>query len=197
MKKDSLIYTVLFSFGFTFLFVFILALANKTTQTRVETYAKLSEMKAFLGAAGINFEENNIEETFSKNFNKVSDSKYEASVNGENIIVTKVSGKGLWSTVNGVLAVNKNIDRIIGFDITSHNETPGLGGRIDEQWFKDQFKNEKIVDKIKIVKGTGKPDTDSENGIIDGITGATLTTNSIETIINKEIETLRGGTKHE
>jgi len=67
-------------------------------------------------------------------------------------------------------------------DFTSHNETPGLGGRIDEAWFKEQFRNRKIV------IGTGLSyDTEQENQL-DAITGATSTSRSILNILNDVID---------
>ncbi|MDF1568486.1 MAG: FMN-binding protein, partial [Spirochaetaceae bacterium] len=85
-----------------------------------------------------------------------------------------------------------SLSQIIGLDVISHSETPGLGGRIEEDWFKDQFREEQIgPDGITVRKGEGGVDDDKENSTVDGITGASLTSAAMEVIINNEIEYLR------
>ncbi|WP_320048072.1 FMN-binding protein [uncultured Ilyobacter sp.] len=194
MKKDSLVYTVIFSFTITFVFVFILAVAHKGTAEMVKKYQKISEAKAYLSASGIKL---NPDEDPEVKFSEIFGSDFKdkevltAKVGNENIFLSRFSGKGLWGTISGVIAVNSNIDKIIGIEITSHSETPGLGGRIEESWFLNQFKDEKVPDNIQIVMGTGRGDTISDNGLVDGITGATRTSESVENIINNKLLQLR------
>ena len=72
------------------------------------------------------------------------------------------------------------------------NETPGLGGRINEPWFKNQFEGEEIpADGIEVRALEGEGDPDATNGVVDSITGATRTSESIESIVNNQIEQLR------
>lgn len=85
---------------------------------------------------------------------------------------------GLWGRIKAVMTVAPGItdrgfkvETIKGLRIINHKETPGLGGRIEEQTFLDQFKNFKREWPLKILM-TGKPDKPGE---IQGITGATQT----------------------
>ncbi len=85
--------------------------------------------------------------------------------------------------------------------ITSYNklnhETPGLGGRIDEAWFKEQFKGEYAANGIVVKHGGSGGDTDPDNGQVDGITGASRTSDSIQVIVNQQIDKIKielGGT---
>ncbi len=192
MKKDNVLYTVIFSFIITFIFVFLLALTYQSTKEKVLANGRIAEAKAFLLASGFTGVTNeNAEDLFQKNFNLVNDEGlWETKINEERVYLVKFYGNALWGSITGVIAVNQNIGRIIGFEITSHNETPGLGGRIEERWFLDQLKGEKLSRDFKVVKGTGKGDYDSENGYIDGITGATRTSESIEKIVLDEYEKL-------
>ncbi|MDT8298577.1 MAG: FMN-binding protein, partial [Spirochaetaceae bacterium] len=115
-----------------------------------------------------------------------------AVVGGRDVMVKQFQGNGLWGTITGVLAVDSSLSQIIGLDVISHSETPGLGGRIEEDWFKDQFREEQIgPDGITVRKGEGGVDDDKENSTVDGITGASLTSAAMEVIINNEIEYLR------
>jgi Na+-transporting NADH:ubiquinone oxidoreductase subunit C len=195
MKKDSFIYAVVFTFITAFIFVFIINLAGKSTLERVETNNQLIRARSFLNAAGIDY--SNTEEAldlYRKYFDKkqLKNGIYVSETPEEKILLKEFSGKGLWGTINGVLAMDSSAGRIIGLEIISHSETPGLGGRIEEQWFLNQFKNEKVPpDGIMIRKGEGSADTDSNNGIVDGITGASLTSRSMEIIVNNAVKSIR------
>ncbi len=46
-------------------------------------------------------------------------------------VILPVSGYGLWSTLHGFLALEKDGDTVYGLQFYEHRETPGLGGEID------------------------------------------------------------------
>lgn len=200
MKKDGLIYTVIVSIVSAFLFVFLLSLAYGATKGRVEENQKRIEARAYLVAAGIKVvEDTDIEasfNTFFPNFN--SNSAYQTTtVNGKSVVVSPFLGNGLWGTITGVLGMSSDLQRLVGFEIVSHVETPGLGGRIDESWFKTQFIGEYAVKGIIVRHGGSGGDTDPDNGQVDGITGASRTSDSIQVIVNQQIEKIKmelGGT---
>ncbi len=194
MNKESFLYVVVFTFVIAFVFVFIIALADNATSEQVARNQELGTAQAFLNAVGEAETDGTIAlSNFSEMFGSVDgESVVEADVNGEKLLVKQFSGQALWGTVTGVLAVNADVSRIIGLDIISHSETPGLGGRIEEDWFKDQFRNEKIAaDGIKVRKGEGGADSDPDNAVVDGVTGASLTSASMEIILNNEINALK------
>ncbi len=194
MNKESFLYVVVFTFVIAFVFVFIIALADNATSEQVARNQELGTAQAFLNAVGeAETDETKALSNFSEMFGSVDgESVVEADVNGEKLLVKQFSGQALWGTVTGVLAVNADVSRIIGLDIISHSETPGLGGRIEEDWFKDQFRNEKIAaDGIKVRKGEGGADSDPDNAVVDGVTGASLTSASMEIILNNEINALK------
>ena len=91
--------------------------------------------------------------------------------------VVPIDGYGLWDNMKGYVALETDLNTIKGITFYEHKETPGLGARVTEDWFKDQFKGKKILDdngelvSITIAKGkaTGGPHE------VDGISGATLT----------------------
>jgi len=99
------------------------------------------------------------------------------------------------------LAVDESVSQIVGIQIVSHNETPGLGGRVADPWFKEQFRGLKVKNgKIQVTYGSeaGSGKANKEEGIADGITGASRTSQSMDTILNSELSVLKkllGGTK--
>lgn len=46
-------------------------------------------------------------------------------------VVLPVSGYGLWSTLHGFLALEKDGNTVYGLQFYEHRETPGLGGEVD------------------------------------------------------------------
>ncbi len=194
MKRDGVVYTVLFSFIVAFVFVFFLSLAYGATKGKVEENKRIIEAKAYLSAAGISVADpKKIEEVFKKYFPRFnSRAPYnETVVKGKTVIVSPFHGNGLWGVIRGVIGVTKDVKRMVGLSIISHNETPGLGGRIDEKWFQDQFRGENISKGIEVLHGGGTGDSDPDNGEVDGITGASRTSSAMEVIINNKINILR------
>lgn len=195
MNKDSFLYVVIFTFLAAFIFVFVIALADNATAFRVEENQELATAKAYFNAVGATDEsdDDTVLDAFRLVFGSVEGGEIErTSALVETMLVKQFSGQGLWGTITGVLAVNADVTRIIGLDIISHAETPGLGGRIEEDWFKDQFRGERIGEEgIVVRKGEGGVDSDPDNAAVDGVTGASLTSAAMEIIINKEIGALR------
>ncbi|MFP4637104.1 MAG: FMN-binding protein [Spirochaetaceae bacterium] len=193
MNKQSTIYSMVFMFIVAFAFVFLLSLTNEATQERVELNEEVERKRAILSALSV--EGLSDEEVLSR-FEEVErlerdeTTVFRSTVDGETAFAKEFAGSGLWGTIEGVLGVNGDVSRTTGLEIIDHNETPGLGGRITEGWFQEQFAGERIGSEgIAFTAGDG--DTDYDNAEVDGITGATRTTESMERIINKEIERLQ------
>lgn len=195
MKKNSLVYTVVFSFITAFFFVFLLTVADGMTKEKTADNARKTFYKAVLKSAGIDFKsDDEAVPVFDRYFSsyKEGDTVLKTDADGKSLVIKVFRGSGLWGTITGVIAFSADLERIAGLEIISHNETPGLGGRIDEDWFKAQFAGEKISSKgLTVRKGAGSSDSDTENSEVEGITGASLTSKSIETIINENIELIR------
>ncbi|MFH2113379.1 MAG: FMN-binding protein [Spirochaetota bacterium] len=206
MKKDSILYVVAFTFVVCAVFVLILALANESTKDLVEANREFASQSAILDALGIAWADRNQAATeYKDRVSLLEDSlppAYRATVDGSDFIAVEHSGAGLWGGITIILAADPEATRIKGIQIVAQNETPGLGGRIEETWFLGQFKGEKAVNrKIRIAIGAearGSGDTDSENGLADGITGASRTSQAFESIVNDSlarVKAIAGGAR--
>ena len=193
MNRQSVIYTVIFTFLASFVFVFILAFANEGTRELVAINQKINRQRAILNAMNVQYSG---DEDVLKKYKDVKEvtrgdvTFYTTSVNGEPVFAKEFNGSGLWGNINGILAVNGDFTRVVGMEIINHNETPGLGGRIDEPWFKEQLRGEKIVDGTVRVGSAGDGDTNHDNGMIDAVTGASRTSDSVEVILSKELSVI-------
>jgi Na+-transporting NADH:ubiquinone oxidoreductase subunit C len=193
--KKGILYTVIFMILLSFSFVFLLSLGNGLTKERTEHNAVIAFRKAVLQVFQVAFRDN--DEAYSL-FDSVVEKKekngmdlYEYGAGKRILYAVVFSGSGLWGTIEGVLGVDANLQEIVGVEILNHNETPGLGGRIEEQAFRDQFNGERIGGGAGIgMTKKGAYDYDHENGTVDGITGATQTSQRLKTIINETLQQL-------
>uniref|UniRef100_A0A7V4FI39 FMN-binding protein n=1 Tax=Fervidobacterium pennivorans TaxID=93466 RepID=A0A7V4FI39_FERPE len=192
--RDSKVYTVIFTFIVSFAFLVVLSGLNVMTSQQVKKNQELFMIRAVLNAMGIPYtsDDKAIDIFKSKVTMETKDSYnlFSAEVDGEKVYAILFNGSGLWGNISGVLAVNSDVSRIVGIDFISQSETPGLGGRIEESWFKEQFRNEAIVNGKVLVSTTKVPDS-KDDGQVDAITGATLTSKSIEKIIATYIPILK------
>lgn len=194
MNKQSLLYTVIFTFLVTFVFVAVLAFADIQTQEQVALNQEIARKKAILSALSV---ETATPEEVLRRFEEVEQVErervtlYRTEVDGRNVYAKEFTGSGLWGSISGVLGVDADVQNTVGIEIVAQNETPGLGARIDEPWFKEQLEGERIVDGMISVGPPGEGDPDHENGRVDSITGATRTSESMQKILDTEITRLR------
>lgn len=105
-----------------------------------------------------------------------------------------VSGKGLWSTIYGYLALDRDLSTVIGITFYRHGETPGLGGEISTDAFQAQFRGRKVfsggtLQRLEIVKGKAADKyPDGNDHAVDGLSGATLTGKGINHFMNADLE---------
>jgi Na+-transporting NADH:ubiquinone oxidoreductase subunit C len=98
-------------------------------------------------------------------------------------LILPVEGKGLWSTLYGYLALDKDTTTIKGLTFYQHGETPGLGGEVDNPRWKSLWPERKAYDEnwepeIRVIKGpAGSPEEAPHS--VDGLSGATITSNGV------------------
>lgn len=96
-------------------------------------------------------------------------------------VVLPMYGNGLWSIMYGFVAVEPDMDTIKGITYYQQGETAGLGGEIANPSWQKYFVGKKLFNDqnqvaIKIGKGAS---ADVAHGV-DGLSGATLTTNGVQ-----------------
>lgn len=104
-----------------------------------------------------------------------------------------ISGKGLWSTIYGYIALESDGKTVKGITFYQHGETPGLGGELEKDWFTSNFVGKQIYNKegelvsIEIVKGQVNPSNINAIHQVDGISGSTLTTKGMNQFIAHDL----------
>lgn len=191
-KKKPILYPVFFMILVTVVFTTGLALVNELTIDRIEEQEAQKLQKSILRSIGIDVEDTAIGATFDEVIQPIETEGsplFLAIIDGlPAAYVTRFEGPGLWGTVTGYLAVSLDGSTLLGVDILSHNETPGLGGRITETWFQEQFQG------IPLENLSGGPltYTPAPGGNVDAISGATGTSASVLKIFNETIRRIVG-----
>lgn len=103
-------------------------------------------------------------------------------------VILPVRGKGLWSTMSGFIALDKDFNTVLGFGFYSHAETPGLGGEVDNPKWKSIWLGKKIYSesgevKVSVIKGHVDAGTSDAEYKVDGLAGATLTSNGVNNLV--------------
>jgi Na+-transporting NADH:ubiquinone oxidoreductase subunit C len=103
-------------------------------------------------------------------------------------IILPVHGKGLWSTMYGFLALDSDGRTVRGITFYQHGETPGLGGEIDNPRWKSQWPGKKVYNEggevaLGLIKGSVDKSNPKSKYQIDGLSGATLTSNGVTNMV--------------
>jgi len=198
-KKKPLVYPVIFMIAISALFTGALATLNAVTAERIDIQEAVKNQRSVLFVFDQEVPEDidAVQEAFhglveEKTINDIS--YYAASKDGDVIgYAFPFQGSGLWGTIWGYVAVSPDFSQIIGVDFIKHSETPGLGGRISEDWYRNQFRGIDIsenMDEAIIYRP-------AEGGNADTITGATLTSLAVKNMINNELDHLLSEVKGE
>jgi Na+-transporting NADH:ubiquinone oxidoreductase subunit C len=199
MKKESIGYVVAFTFIVCIVFVLGLSVVNYVTIGQVEAnrrYAAHVAVLKALGLADASTSPADVEATYGSQIKEIPGEKpaYVATIDGVPAVAVRYTGPGLWGSITAIVAADAAGTRLRGLELLDQQETPGLGGRIDEPWFKDQFRNEKVGDDGKILvdrSGSGTGDKDSENARVDAVSGASRTSDFMQGIVNGALEAIR------
>lgn len=144
--------------------VITLAVTDSVTRERIEQ----EKIRAIL-------------ETLSQQFPDMTDFVYNETIevyviyaggtdNDENITgyAFEAEGKGYGGAIE-ILVTLKDLETMNGISIIGHMETPGLGAKIVESSFTNQFKNIAVEDVAMR----------RDNGQIDAISGATISSSAV------------------
>lgn len=100
-------------------------------------------------------------------------------------------GNGLWNNIWGFLALQGDMNTIEGISLDHVGETPGLGARITESEVQSRYEGKKIYNEGKLVSVTmvkGEGNTDLGEHRVDGMSGATLTANGVNAMLEVYLE---------
>jgi Na+-transporting NADH:ubiquinone oxidoreductase subunit NqrC len=161
-----------------------LVAVDKLTGPRIEKYLIEKKRKKVLEALVIPYGAENIEQVFTDNVTADEiDGKtiYRAD---DGSVAFEFVGAGSQGAISGVIALSSGNEALKGLAIIQQSETPGLGSRVLAEDNLANFRGKKVVPELMVV-AAGTASKDNE---VDAITGATLTCDAIEKIINENVK---------
>ena len=214
LNTNNNVYIIAYSCVMVVIVAFLLAFVSSTLKPRQDVNVALDKKKQILAA--LNIRDLNDQESEAKyaevvlkdeafNLNsadyKAGNYKiYECQVNGEKKYVVPVYGMGLWGAIWGYVAVNEDGNTIYGAYFNHDSETAGLGAEIkDSKAWQDKFIGKKIygtdgAPALKVVKSSELKNPENE---VDGITGATLTSNGVSDMLQDGFKKYKTLLSHE
>lgn len=100
--------------------------------------------------------------------------------------VLVASGQGFADVVELLIGLDMEVTRIMGLYVLDQKETPGLGNRIVDADWRDQFEEKAVLPPLAVVKR--EPEEPNQ---IEGVTGATISSDSVVRIVNSGISQFR------
>ena len=188
MKKA--IVTVLFTILVTVVFVAPISLVYLLTKDRVALNEAVFLKKAVLFAAGVPLPATG-EEVVAAFTARVEEVKRQSGPSWYRIrseagepsgYVFIRTGPGLWGEITAAVGFDAGLASLTGVDFLKQSETPGLGARISETWFREQFRGKRGP---FTTVGEGEPAGENQ---FDAITGATITSNAVLGILNATVD---------
>lgn len=200
IDTNSNTYTIVYSTILVVIVAVLLALVSQVLSPRQEANILLDKQKQILGALKVQGDQvqgtkadpaalylSIVNDTLCYGDKEV----YVANLNGETKYILPLSGKGLWGGIGGYLALDADKNTIYGVNFNHESETPGLGAKIVELPFREQFEGKHIrnaegaVVSVAVLKAGKHADGQEQ---VDAISGATITSSGVSTMLEVNLE---------
>ncbi|MEG1498296.1 MAG: NADH:ubiquinone reductase (Na(+)-transporting) subunit C [Bacteroidales bacterium] len=117
--------------------------------------------------------------------------KGDSKANSHNkIYIVPLQGKGLWGPIWGYMALESDLNTVVGVTFDHKGETPGLGAEISTPIFEEPFVGKQIFDQqgaftsITVQKGGVKNYKGDPTHAVDAISGGTITSNGVTLMLS-------------
>lgn len=203
INKNSNVYIIVYAIVMVVVVAAVLAVAAMVLQPIQNANIAVETKGALLSSVGVNVPTEEVEKSYAETITEISvpteDGRtlplYESHAGGKTLYIVPVAGSGLWGPVWGYVAVEQDWNTISGVVFDHKGETPGLGAEITTPKFRDQFTGKKLFDAsgslvgITVLKGAGSS-RDNDHAV-DAISGGTITSRAVETMIRATLEEYR------
>ena len=197
MKQYTKMLTFVFIMGFLTSLVFVGM--DALTAERIEANKDAAIYSAVLNHNEISFNSGNLADVFNENIT-VEEVIYEGQtlsfyINEENGNVSFMYGVfdlgGLWGPLRGVITLESDFQTIVNVTVLEEQETPGLGGKVKNREFLDQFIGLVLIPELDKPVEVNKDAAANEANEVDEISGATGTSTAFEKLLNDSYQTYR------
>jgi Na+-transporting NADH:ubiquinone oxidoreductase subunit C len=174
------------------LFILVLGVVSATVLLGIRSYsapriAHYEEVRlkvAIIDAAGVEIGAAGADVAFEENITAAEADGFEYYRGPGEVYVFEFAGRGLWGMIEGVVTLDPDTETIRGVRIMAQEETPGLGSRIGEAEYLDQFRGKKVAPELTLALRT-KASSPTE---VDAISGATISSRALLDVINGSVK---------
>lgn len=195
LNTNGNVYTFVYATVMVVLVAFLLAFVSSSLKpiqdANVERDTK-NQILTSLNITGLKGEaiDKKYAEVITDELEETGGKVFVATVDGATKFVLPVKGRGLWGGLWGYISIDEDKQHVFGTYFDHESETAGLGARIKERWFQEQFNGRPIFagnpEKVALtVTKQGAAKTETE---VDGVTGATLTSNGVAGMVTDGLQ---------
>lgn len=197
MKQYIKMLSFVFIMGFLTSIVFVGM--DALTAERIEMNKDAAIYSAVLTHNDITYNSGNLADVFNDNitveevtYNGQLLSFYINEVNGNvSFLYGVFSLGGLWGPVRGVITLESDFQTIVNVSVLEEQETPGLGGKVKNREFLDQFIGLQLLPELERPVEVNKDAAANKANEVDEISGATGTSTAFERLLNDSYQIYR------
>lgn len=121
---------------------------------------------------------------FNRRFEQIRSGKIKAWQNQDltNQWAFEATGAAMWGEMTIVGVMDLETSALLGLRVVNQNETAGLGSKVAEPIFAEQFVGLSFSPKVELSRSR------FQNNQFDAVSGATVTSRALEGLLNKAIE---------
>jgi len=90
-------------------------------------------------------------------------------------------GQGFADKIEVLIGLDKEGRTLTGIYVLDQKETPGLGNKIEEEAWRDQYKGKEVTPALQVTKGA------ASGNQIQAVTGATISSVAVTDIVNQTV----------
>ena len=202
LNTNSNVYTIIYATVIVVIVALLLAVVSSALKPKQQANIQLDTRKQILSSLNLDLKGQDVDALYEKTI-KVDTLGFVQDKSGKDVpqilfvatledgsqkYIIPMRGAGLWGAIWGYVALNDDKNTIYGTYFNHDSETPGLGGEITTPKFQHGFIGKHILGldnllkKLEIVKG------DAQDEQVAAISGATITSKGVETMINTTLE---------
>lgn len=197
MKQYTKMLAFVFIMGFLTSLVFVGM--DALTAERIEANKDAAIYSAVLTHNEISYNSGNLADVFNETIT-IEEVDYQGQtltfyINESNGNISFMYGifslGGLWGPVRGVITLESDFQTIVNVTVLEEQETPGLGGKVKNREFLDQFIGLVLLPELDRPVEVNKDAAENKSNEVDEISGATGTSYAFERLLNDSYQIYR------
>ncbi len=163
----------------------LLVSVDLLTADRIEANQQANLYMAILDNNDIEYTQADLADIFEQEIEVIEEDGLTFYIHPESGSVSyRIEGGGVWGPIIGIVTLESDFETIKGIAILDQEETPGLGGVIENPEYRAKYVGKSMVPELIISRDA---DMDDPNQV-DAIVGGTRTSNNFEDIMNNEFQ---------